>query len=403
MASLALQKNLISIGYGLGARSAAIAGIQQQRHSSDVRFLTRPDVSALKRGRGGRSSFSGIVCTIFGASGFMGRYICNRLGKTGTQMVIPYRGDHYDVMPLKLAGDLGQVLFIPYHLCDEDAIRKAVKHSSVVINLVGRDWETMNFKFPQVHIEGAARLARISKEMGVERFIHVSALNSNIEHEGYILKGGSQYLKTKGLGEQAVRDAFPEAIVFRPSDVYGQEDRFLRYYVGLWRRQGKFVPLPKGGKDVWKQPVYVGDMAQGIANAVKDPLAVGKTYEAVGPRRYELIELIDWFNRVMRKTPEQGYACYDMKWDPLIKIKAQLTEYLPSWPANYLTRDKIERVRSSSDTVTGLPTLEDLGVTLTKMEDRIEWELRPFRARSYYEEEIGEFEPPKPPTYIAAH
>lgn len=68
-----------------------------------------------------------------------------------SQMIIPYRGDHYDVRPLKLTGDLGQVLFIPYHLADEEAIRKAVKHSNIVINLIGRDWETMNFSFEKVN------------------------------------------------------------------------------------------------------------------------------------------------------------------------------------------------------------------------------------------------------------
>lgn len=66
------------------------------------------------------------------------------------QIIIPYRGDPYDVLRLKLVGDLGQVLFLPYHLCDEEAIRKSIKHSNVVINLVGRDWETRNFTFDQV-------------------------------------------------------------------------------------------------------------------------------------------------------------------------------------------------------------------------------------------------------------
>ncbi|XP_063864489.1 NADH dehydrogenase [ubiquinone] 1 alpha subcomplex subunit 9, mitochondrial-like isoform X2 [Scylla paramamosain] len=359
-------------------------------------------MDALKKGSGGRSSFSGHVATVFGASGFIGRYVCNRLGKVGTQIIIPYRGDHYDVLRLKLVGDLGQVLFLPYHLCDEEAIRKAVKYSDIVINLVGRDWETRNFTFEQVHVEGAHRLARISKEMGVERFLHVSALNADREHEGYILKGGSKFLKSKALGEQAVRDAFPEATVFRPSDVYGQEDRFLRYYAGLWRHQGKLVPLPQGGKDIWKQPVFVSDLAEAIVAASKDPDTAGKTYEAVGPRRYELGELVDWFHRVMRKDKESyGYMKYDMKWDPFFKVKAHLTEYLPSWPINSLTRDKIER-EAVTDITTGLPTLEDLGVTLTKMEDRMDWELKPFRAGSYYDEEVGEFEPPAPPKYIEA-
>ncbi|XP_042208512.1 NADH dehydrogenase [ubiquinone] 1 alpha subcomplex subunit 9, mitochondrial-like [Homarus americanus] len=397
---MALQKNIIWMGCGLGVRAGALSAVQQRYSSSDARFLTNPNLSAVKRGRGGRSSFSGNVATVFGASGFLGRYVCNRLGKTGTQIIIPYRGDHYDVLRLKLVGDLGQVLFMPYHLCDEDAIRKAVKHSNIVINLVGRDWETMNFSFEQVNVEGAQRLAQISKEMGVERFIHLSALNSNVEHEGFLMKGGSKFLKTKGLGEQAVLDAFPEATVFRPSDVYGQEDRFLRYYAGLWRHQGRIMPLPKAGKDVWKQPVYVGDIAQGIINAVNDPETAGKIYEAVGPRRYELVELVDWFHRVMRK--DFGYMTYDMKWDLVFQVKARMTEFLPSWPVNTLTRDKVER-EGVSDVTTGLPTLEDLGVTLTKMEDRIDWELRPFRAGSSYDEELGEFEPPKPPKYIVAN
>lgn len=93
------------------------------------------------------------------------------------QLIIPYRGDAYYVKDLKLVGDLGQVLFQPYHLQDDESIRKAIKYSNVVINLVGRDWETKNFKFNDVHVEGARRIARISREMGIERLIHLSALN----------------------------------------------------------------------------------------------------------------------------------------------------------------------------------------------------------------------------------
>lgn len=96
---------------------------------------------------------------------------------TCAQMIIPYRGDAYFARELKLAGDLGQVLFQPYHLQDEESIRKAVRYSNVVVNLVGRDWETKHFKFNDVHVEGARRIARVCREMGVERLIHVSALN----------------------------------------------------------------------------------------------------------------------------------------------------------------------------------------------------------------------------------
>lgn len=92
-------------------------------------------------------------------------------------MVLPYRGDPYDVLPLKLTGDLGQVLFHPFHLRDEDSLRKCMKYSNVVVNLIGRDWETKNFTYEDVNVEGAQRIARIARECGVERLIHVSDLS----------------------------------------------------------------------------------------------------------------------------------------------------------------------------------------------------------------------------------
>lgn len=84
----------------------------------------------------------------------MGTAVCNKLGNTGTQLVLPYRGDFYDVQHLKLCGDLGQVYFAPYNLKDEESIRKALKYSNLVINLIGRDWETRNFSFEDIYVEG---------------------------------------------------------------------------------------------------------------------------------------------------------------------------------------------------------------------------------------------------------
>lgn len=165
---------------------------------------------------------------------------------------------------------------------DEDSIRQAVKYSNVVINLVGRDWETRNFKFDDVHVEGARRLARISRECGVEKFIHMSALNAQLHPEPIVYEGGSKFLSSKYCGELAVREEFPEAVVFRPSDIYGQEDRFLRYYAHIWRRQFRGMPLWYKGERTIKQPVFCSDVAQGIINAAKDPDTNGNVYQAVG-------------------------------------------------------------------------------------------------------------------------
>ncbi|PSN53607.1 hypothetical protein C0J52_00942 [Blattella germanica] len=396
MAALTLQCSLQAAKHQTGA--AIGISCLHASYATDAKAIKNPNLAALKRGTGGRSSFNGIVATVFGSTGFLGRYVCNRLGKIGTQLVLPYRGDHYDALRLKLVGDLGQVLFMPYDLRDEDSIRKAVKYSNVVINLVGRDWETKNFSFDDVNVEGARRLARISKEMGVEKFVHVSALNAVPNPTPIIKKSGSGFLKSKYYGEQAVREEFPDAIVIQPSIIYGQEDRFLRSYTKFWRHQMRGVPLWRSGEHAIKQPVYVSDVATGIVNAIRDPDAVGKTFQAVGPKRYKLGDLVDWFFAVMRKDSKWGYFRYDMRFDPIFLIKTAVLETIsPNYPVGLLYFEGLELQHTTDDVKAGVPTLEDLGVTLTKMEDQVPWELKPWRAGAYYDEELGEFEQPKPP------
>lgn len=277
-----------------------------------------------------------------------------------------------------------------------------MKYSNVVINLVGRDWETKNFPFQEVHVEGARRLARIARESGVEKFIHVSALNANPNPEPLIYADGSDFLRSKYHGENAVRDEFPDAIIFRPSDIYGQEDRFLRYYSHVWRRQMRWMPLWHNGKKTEKQPVFCSDVAQGIVNAIKDPDAAGKVFQAVGPRRYTLKEIVDWFHRVMRKDEKWwGYHNFDLRFDPTFKIKVALTEALcPGNKVGDLHHERVEREYVTDVVEKDVPTLEDLGVQLTLMEDQIPWELRPYRAALYYDAAVGEFEKPSPPVFI---
>lgn len=120
------------------------------------------------------------------------------------------------------------------------------------------------------------------------------------------------------------------------------------------------------------------------------------------PRRYTLAELVDWFHRVMRKDEKMwGYLRYDLRWDPTFKLKVALTEaFSPSFPLGDLHSERVEREYITDNVEKGIPTLEDLGVNLTYMEDQIAWELRPYRAAQYYDAELGEFEKPAPPNYI---
>jgi len=122
------------------------------------------------------------------------------MGKTGTQLFVPYRGDYYDVHPLKMCGDLGQVLYQPFNLKDEDSLRKAMKYSNVVVNLIGREWETKNFTYDDIYVKGPRTIARIAKECGVKKLIHVSALNASEDPEPLMLKEGSGWLSAKWRG-----------------------------------------------------------------------------------------------------------------------------------------------------------------------------------------------------------
>lgn len=347
-----------------------------------------PTLTAMKRGPGYRSSFSGSVATVFGASGAVGRAVCNRLGKSGTQFIVPYRGDHYDVLRLKVCGDLGQVLFSPYHLKDEESCRKAMQHSDTVINLVGQEYETGNFKFEDVNIHGPKLLARLARESGVTNFVHISALNARENPQRLFMPKGSNYLRTKWLGEKAVLEEFPDATIIRPSDMYGTGDFFTTYYNKWWRtgfREGS-MPLWKKGNYTVKAPLHMSNLADGIMAAIDNPEAKGITYEAYGPERFLLSDLIDWMHEVMHKTPEDyNYTRTDLRLDIKPLLLCALLQYLPLGRRSMRapTLDKLERTQLT-DEVVGLPNLEDLGVKLNKVTVEMPWVLDPFRAFRYH-------------------
>lgn len=136
----------------------------------------------IKYGPGGRSSVAGQTVTVFGATGFLGRYVVNELARQGVQVVVPFRGDQDSARHLKVCGDLGQVVPLKFDMRDDQSIEEAIRHSDVVYNLVGRSWETMHFNFEQVHVDFPRKLAQKCKEHGIGRFVHVSALEIGRAH-----------------------------------------------------------------------------------------------------------------------------------------------------------------------------------------------------------------------------
>ncbi|XP_011909625.1 PREDICTED: NADH dehydrogenase [ubiquinone] 1 alpha subcomplex subunit 9, mitochondrial isoform X2 [Cercocebus atys] len=262
---------------------------------------------------------------------------------------------------------------------DKDSIRRAVEHSNVVINLIGRDWETKNFDFEDVYVKIPQAIAQVSKEAGVEKFIHVSHLNANI-------KSSSRYLRNNAVGEKAVRDAFPEAIIVKPSDIFGREDRFLNSFAHL--RQFGLMPLGSLSWTTVKQPVYVVDVSKGIVNIVKDPDASGKTFAFVGPNRYLLFHLVKYvFAVAHRLFLPLPLPLFVYRWI------GRVFEINPFQPL--ITRDKVERMHITDMKLPHLPGLEDVGIQATPLELKAIEVLRRHRTYRWLSAEIEDVKPAK--------
>ncbi|OWF54190.1 NADH dehydrogenase [ubiquinone] 1 alpha subcomplex subunit 9, mitochondrial-like [Mizuhopecten yessoensis] len=368
----------------------AVGGVYLVQHRDSSQLAN------IRRGRGGRSSFSGHVVTVFGATGFIGTKLINRLGKNGSKIVIPYRGEAYRAQHLKVASDLGQTQFMPFDLKDEDSIRRALQYSDTVINVIHKDYPTKRFSLEDVHITGARNIARLCREEGVTNLVHFSHLMASPDPEKLITPEGTEFLKAKYYGELAVREEFPEAIVFRPAIMFGDSDRFLRkfYYIGLGKRCEYKIKLWKQGKETIKMPVFGSDVVDGVISALGKPEARGQIYEALGPESYFLHDLVKFFYFCMRR-PLVGFEEFTENY--LMKMR-----YVD--PRNPFSLYRLHNLYTLNqdfvnDQPTGLPTLEDLGVKLTKIPDRARHEYKTTRCDRYYDEDLGQFaESGDPPT-----
>ena len=208
------------------------------------------------------------LITLFGGGGFIGRYVSEELLKAGARLRIAER-DPRKAFSLQPLGQLGQVSLMRADLTRPDSVERAVEGASAVVNLVG----IFKGNLHGVHVAGAGAAAAAAREAGAGAFVHVSAIGADPDSE-------SEYGRTKGLGEQAVRAAFPDATILRPSVVFGPEDDFTNRFASMAR----FPVLPVIAPRTRFQPVFVHDLAQAIAKAALEPRRfAGHTYEIAGP------------------------------------------------------------------------------------------------------------------------
>ncbi|KAL6911244.1 hypothetical protein ACP4OV_000049 [Aristida adscensionis] len=308
------------------ASPQGLAGADGARYMSSRTPAVKGAGTLVRKGTGGRSSVSGIVATVFGATGFLGRYLVQQLAKMGSQVLVPFRGSEDCPRHLKLMGDLGQIVPMKYHPRDVDSIKAVMAKSNVVVNLIGREYETRNYGFEEVNHHMAQQLATlailavsgveskcylcesfslrnslipyfsIAKEHGgIMRFIQVSCLGASPSSE-------SRLFRAKAAGEESVLKEFPEATIIRPATMIGTEDRILNRWAQFAKNWG-FLPLVGGGSTKI-QPVYVTDVAGAIVNSLKDDgTSMGKTYELGGPDIYTVHELAELMYETIREWP----------------------------------------------------------------------------------------------------
>ena len=306
---------------------------------------------------------------ILGGSGFIGRYTVKRLAERGDVVAVGARNAAAAKF-LKLKGDVGQVGLVNIAIDDERLLPAFLAGNQAVVNCVGILQERGAQRFDRVHHTAPARLARLAREAGVERFIHISAIGADP-------RSTSAYARSKAAGEQAVRDAFPTATILRPSIVFGPEDQFFNRFAAL-AMVSPVLPLIGGGETRF-QPVYVGNVADAVVRCLDDPATAGRTYELGGPKIYSfraLMELLLAEIRRKRLLVEIPFG--------LASLQARVMAILPNPP---LTADQVELLKRDNVVSTGALTLATLGITPAAVEAILPTYLDRFRRGGWYARE----------------
>jgi len=283
------------------------------------------------------------LVTVFGGAGFIGRYVCEFLFRSGVRVRIATRDPRNDYFLQPLA-EVGQFGFEKADITSVESVRNAVKSATAVVNLCGVFGRAMR----RVHVEGARNVAEAACAGGAGALVHVSAIGATVTSQ-------SNYGRTKGEGEEAIRKAFPKSTIIRPSIVFGPEDDLTNRFASMANLP--FFPVIAAKRNF--QPVYVRDLAEAIAIAALDPGRFGgKTYEIGGPQVMSMVELLRAVLDITGQTPEIVRTP-----DFITGLIAKLG-FLPGAP---LTTDQWMMLQRDNVPAKGVPGLEAFGIRPTPL------------------------------------
>jgi NADH dehydrogenase len=273
------------------------------------------------------------LVTVFGGGGFIGRYVCEFLLKSGVRVRVAQRNPRQAYI-IQTLGQVGQFGFVAADVTNAESVRRAVHGATAVVNLCG----VFGAKMRAVHVDGARNVAEAARDGGLDAVVQVSAIGASLQSE-------STYGRTKAEGEEAARAAFPNATIVRPSLVFGPEDELTNRFAGMARLP--FLPVIAAARKF--QPVYVRDLGNAIAMATLDPRRFGgNSYEIGGPQVMSMVELHRAILEITGQKPEIV---------PLPDLFAGLLSKLGWLPGTPLTRDQwlmLQRDNVPSGELSGL-------------------------------------------------
>jgi len=290
------------------------------------------------------------LVTIYGGSGFVGRYIARRLAKLGWRVRVAVRRPN-EALFVKTYGVVGQVEPVLCNIRDDVSVLAALKGADAVVNCVGVLAENGKNTFDALQRDGAASVARLAAEAGVAHLVHLSALGADSSSP-------SHYSRSKAAGEQAVLAAFPTAVILRPSIIFGAEDAFFNRFAAM----SQFAPiLPVIGASTKFQPIYVDDVAQAAVLGALGTAEPG-IYELGGPEVFSFRVLMEKMllvikrRRLILNVPFFVARLMGIGFDMMQKLTAGMLQN------GIITRDQVKSLRSDNIVGVGAKTLADLKI-----------------------------------------
>ena len=292
------------------------------------------------------------LVTIFGGSGFVGRYIARRMAKEGWRVRVACRRPN-EALFVRSYGAVGQVEPVFCNIRDDASVKAALAGAQAAVNCVGTFDMGGTNSFDAVQAQGAGRIAQLAASGGLQTLVQISALGADANSD-------SGYARTKGEGEAAVLAAFPTALILRPSVIFGNEDGFFNRFAAM-ARSGPVIPLVGGATKF--QPVYVEDVAQaavlGVAGAAQG------IYELGGPEVATLRAIIDDMLAVVHRRRLVINMPFFVGGAIATGLGVAQALTLGLFHNSVLTTDQVTSLRRDNIVTPGARTLADLGITPT--------------------------------------